>query len=73
MPASPDGTIDWTRATPTDLRTYLSLLNDAKQEVQRLRRWKLQTMGDVLSMHRGDLYFRDMFASEAATVNAAKL
>jgi hypothetical protein len=38
MPASPDGTIDWTRATPTDLRTYLSLLNDAKQEVQRLRR-----------------------------------
>jgi hypothetical protein len=29
-------------------------------------------MGDVLSMHRGDLYFRDMFASEAATVNAAK-
>jgi hypothetical protein len=73
MPTTPDGRADWSRATPADLRTYLGLLNDDKQEVQRFRRWNLQTMGDAESIHRGDLNLQDIFAAEAQMVGAAKL
>ncbi len=64
FPRKPDNTIDLSKASPEDLRTYLSLLSAEFESVRIFRIWNRYIFSAQRTILDGDLQLQDIFNAE---------